>query len=342
LTSECVETGYDITRAQPQLFVAQDFSQLSDVLDQVANGLAFRQGGLGAVIRAIDSQELATIQLSSGIQLSGVLAQCGKLADAVTWLQFTDRTALYSHSVPLCWRGTPLEAADYRVTLGTFTSATNDWTPQSGTRLEGKITLRYDSGAQIDGRVVDMLFGQNGEVSALMLDQATVRVPDRPPCYETAPYPVVFGEVVRAYAGAAHPSYHSLPTSRRSLVPRPRTRSSTERQLLELYERALETWRAHGNDVIQSFDAIHDALNQHFPNEWLLRWNLLESLLKIGTQHALTGSGQALTTSLRRELEALEIRYAHKEPIATGLRSLLQHYPTVSIASESRVHRGVL
>ncbi|HEX2881579.1 MAG TPA: aromatic amino acid hydroxylase, partial [Polyangiaceae bacterium] len=210
LTSECIETGYDITRAQPQLFVARDFAQLSDVLDQVANRLAFRQGGLSAVVRAIDSQELATVQLSSGLQLSGVLAQCGTLADTVTWLQFADRTALYSHGMPVSWRGVPLESTDHRVPLGPFTSATNNWTPQSGTRLEGGVTLRYDSGAQIDGRVVDTLFGKDGEVSVLILDQATVRVPDRPPCYETAPYPVVFGEMVRAYAGAAHPSYRPI------------------------------------------------------------------------------------------------------------------------------------
>jgi phenylalanine-4-hydroxylase len=340
LTSECIETGYDITRAQPQLFVARDFTQLSDVLDQVANRLAFRQGGVGGVVRAIDSQELATMQLSSGLQLSGVLAQCGKLADAVTWLQFAGRTVLYTHGSPLSWRGVPLEATDFRVPLGPFTSATNDWTPQSGTRLEGGVNLRYEGGAQIDGRVVDTLFGKDGEVIALILDQAIVRVPDRPPCYETAPYPLVFGELVRTYAGAAHPSYHPILPLRQSLVPRPRTRSNAERQLLSLYERALESWRAQGGDVVDSFETIHDALNRHFPDEWLLRWNLLESLFKIGSGHALTSSGQALETTLRRELEALEIRYLHREPIATGLRSLLRHYPAASRAAEARAHGG--
>ncbi|HTM46813.1 MAG TPA: aromatic amino acid hydroxylase [Polyangiaceae bacterium] len=327
LTAECIDVGYDITRAQPQLFVAKDFAQLSDVLEQVANRLAFREGGLSAVVRAIDSRELATMQLSSGIQISGVLAQSGKRDEAVTWLQFAGRSALYLHSLPLSWRGAPLESMDHRVPLGPFTSATNDWEPQSGTRLEGNVTLRYDSGAQVSGRVLDTLFGADGEVLALILEQVIIRIPDRPPCYEAAPYPLVFGEIVRGYAGAAHPSYHDMVPARDALVPRPRARSDTERELLALYERALESWRAQGREVFASFDSIHRALNQHFPDEWLLRWNLLESLFKLGSQHALPSSGQQLATSLRRELEALEIRYLHKEPIATGLRSLLQHYP---------------
>jgi hypothetical protein len=279
------------------------------------------------------------VQLSSGIQLSGVLDQCGKLADAVTWLQFAGRTALYSHSVPLRWRDVALESTDYRVPLGSFT-ATHDWTPQSGTRLEGDVTFRYDSGAQVAGHALDTIFGRDGEVTAVILAQATVRVPDRPPYYDSEPYPLVFGEVVRGYAGAAHPSYHPILHAPHGLVPRPRTRSSAERQLLMLYERALESWRAQGSDVIRTFDEIHEALNRHFPDEWLLRWNLLESLLKIGSTNVLHSSGQSLAARVQRELEALEIRYRHKEPIATGLRSLLRHYPAAKAQGEGQAYGG--
>src|SRR5690606_11784046 len=35
LTPDCVETSYDITRAQPQLFVARDFEHLNEVLEAV-------------------------------------------------------------------------------------------------------------------------------------------------------------------------------------------------------------------------------------------------------------------------------------------------------------------
>jgi hypothetical protein len=63
------------------------------------------------------------------------------------------------------------------------------------------------------------------------------------------------------------------------------------------------------------FEKMHQTLEAHFPNEWLLRWNLLESLLKLGYQGK-------LVPQLEEELERLEIRFDHVEPIATGLSYL--------------------
>jgi hypothetical protein len=56
-------------------------------------------------------------------------------------------------------------------------------------------------------------------------------------------------------------------------------------------------------------------LSRDFPEDWLLRWNLLEATLKLNTT-------QPLVSSLVRELEALEIRFKHQEPIASGLSYL--------------------
>jgi phenylalanine-4-hydroxylase len=45
LTLACTTTAYDITRMQPQLFVARDFSHLNAVLDEFKNSLAWVRGG---------------------------------------------------------------------------------------------------------------------------------------------------------------------------------------------------------------------------------------------------------------------------------------------------------
>src|SRR6478736_9509148 len=52
-SAECVEQGYDITRTQPQLFVARDFEQLFSVLGEVDATLAHRQGGDAALVAAL-------------------------------------------------------------------------------------------------------------------------------------------------------------------------------------------------------------------------------------------------------------------------------------------------
>jgi hypothetical protein len=70
-----------------------------------------------------------------------------------------------------------------------------------------------------------------------------------------------------------------------------------------------------GADVVPRFEAIHAVLRERHPDEWLLRWNLLESLVKLGQVESL---GAALT----HDLELLELRFAHREPIATGLAYL--------------------
>jgi hypothetical protein len=99
-------------------------------------------------------------------------------------------------------------------------------------------------------------------------------------------------------------------------VPKPSDASAAQRQLRALYEHALEAWRSRtGSEVVTRFEQIANQLDAEAPGDWLLRFNLLESLVKLG-------EGDELADRLERELEQLEIRYAHKEPIATGLRYL--------------------
>jgi phenylalanine-4-hydroxylase len=45
LTVDCIETSYDITEKQPQLFVTPNFEHLHLVLEDLAKKLALRIGG---------------------------------------------------------------------------------------------------------------------------------------------------------------------------------------------------------------------------------------------------------------------------------------------------------
>ena len=60
---------------------------------------------------------------------------------------------------------------------------------------------------------------------------------------------------------------------------------------------------------------VHDALRQHYPKDWLLRWNLLESLVK----QNLRGD---LADALASELWTLEREFHGQQPIASGLKYL--------------------
>ena len=68
---KAAHTAFDITKPQPQLFVTPDFAFLSQVLEEFANTMALRKGGLIGLQKLIDSKELGTIELSTGLQVSG-------------------------------------------------------------------------------------------------------------------------------------------------------------------------------------------------------------------------------------------------------------------------------
>lgn len=73
LSVECVNYSYDITEPQPQLFVASDFNSLSQVLHQFSERMAFKKGGLYGLQAVQQARTVNTVELDSGLQLSGIL-----------------------------------------------------------------------------------------------------------------------------------------------------------------------------------------------------------------------------------------------------------------------------
>ena len=67
--------SFDITKPQPQLFVTPDFKYLNQVLDEFANQMALRRGGIEGITKAIESGNTATIEYSSGLQVSGTFTE---------------------------------------------------------------------------------------------------------------------------------------------------------------------------------------------------------------------------------------------------------------------------
>lgn len=63
--------SFDITKPQPQLFVTPNFEHLISVLDEFANQMAYRTGGLDGLMKAIESGNTATVEYISGLQVSG-------------------------------------------------------------------------------------------------------------------------------------------------------------------------------------------------------------------------------------------------------------------------------
>jgi phenylalanine-4-hydroxylase len=74
LDASCAEVAFDITRMQPQLFVARDFEQLFEVLEAFAGTLSYRRGGDHGLAEALRSRVVVHLEAPGGRALSGRVA----------------------------------------------------------------------------------------------------------------------------------------------------------------------------------------------------------------------------------------------------------------------------
>jgi phenylalanine-4-hydroxylase len=74
-TIDALKYSYDITKPQPQLFVTPTFQNLINVLEEFANTMSFRRGGAYGLTRAVESKNTCTAVYSSGLQVSGTIAE---------------------------------------------------------------------------------------------------------------------------------------------------------------------------------------------------------------------------------------------------------------------------
>lgn len=79
LSVACVDTEYDITTMQPQLFVARDFDHLFDVLDQFEATLAWKRGGDFGLQQALESRTVNHLVLSDGTEITGIVTRLDML-----------------------------------------------------------------------------------------------------------------------------------------------------------------------------------------------------------------------------------------------------------------------
>lgn len=147
LTIDCINYGYDITEQQPQLFVVKKFEDLQDVLDQLARTMAFRVGGIEALEKAVRSRTVNTVELDSGLQISGVLKSYRKATidgrEVPVYLSFDGPTQLSHVGRELEGQGTRHHAHGFGSPLG-----------RAVTKVDGQISeMRFESGVVVTGKL---------------------------------------------------------------------------------------------------------------------------------------------------------------------------------------------
>jgi phenylalanine-4-hydroxylase len=332
LDERCMDVAYDITRPQPQLFVASSFERLHGVLDLAARDLAINIGGETALRRAVRSRELASVRFSSGAWAIGVLAAVRPNPAQPAWLELAG-------PVGFAWDGV-LQPEHERlgrpqgtvVVIGALADggqlerASDRVLDLARERATGRHRFQFANGAEVTGTLEQVVRGDDGLLMRIELGGAELRLPGCAPRWLRRYVLLPAGDVITAHAGAVDARFHADTAFSGVLVPVPRRPRAPERRTIALYQRAEAVLRSGRGAMRDEFPRIFAALKHsesRAPREagdaanldWLLRWVLLEGLVTMGAD-------VRLARELRDELERLEVDLDHRQPIATGLRNL--------------------
>ena len=233
-TIEAAYQKFDITKPQPQLFVIPDFSHLSKVLEKLADQMSLRKGGIEGLKKLINSKQLGTIELSTGLQISGVFNNyISNPNDSIktAYLSTNSKTALSYRNKELIGHSINYHSTGFGSPIGKLKKsnlAIEDMSPSDLELfgiIEGKETsLEFESGVIVKGSIITGIRNVFGKILLISFKDCLVTFEDEilfQPSWGI--YDMAVGkEITSAYSGVADNSsfkiekrnYKSTPISK--------------------------------------------------------------------------------------------------------------------------------
>ena len=279
------EQSFDITKPQPQLFVTPDFAYLSEVLEEFANTMALRTGGLESIQKVIDSKSLATIELSTGLQISGVFTNVISNEGKASYIQTTGKTALSYREKELVGHGVDNHAEGFGSPIGRLKGinlAIEDMSPrdlQAYAIYEGEqITLEFEGDITVSGEIITGSRNLRGEIILISFKNCTVKHGEKilfQP--EWGIYDMAVGKkVVSAFSGPADANSFDLITHVPSSTTIKAKKTDERTELEHLYRKVRNIRENNKHD--ESLKNIFLELKANHPKDWLLPLELIEIL----------------------------------------------------------------
>ena len=281
---EAADVNFDITNTQPQLFVIPNFASLSFVLEKFANTMAIRTGGLEGLKKLIVSKKLGTIELSTGIQISGIFNNVLDVNNNPIYFQTNSPTALSVNGKELIGHGTEHHPSGFGSPVGKLEGiniAIENMSPKDlevyGI-VEGKKTcLNFEGGVKVEGTIVTGKRDLQGKIILITFKNCRVTH------FETVLFDPSWGvydmaignNICSAFAGATDSnSFEDVYTISETKTAKI-SYSAEEQQLHQLYEK-VRTYRTNCDSNFDSLGKIFKKVKSNYPSEWLLLLELYE------------------------------------------------------------------
>ena len=288
-TLETAKTAFDITKPQPQLFVTPNFAHLSQVLEDFANTMALRTGGLSGVQKLIESKALGSVELSTGVQISGHFHSIIQHKGEPVYIRTVGPTALAYREKELVGHGILEHQEGFGSPIGTL-KGINLAIENMGPRdlrayniFEGeKVALEFEGGVKVEGTIVTGTRNLQGKIILITFKDCTVThdgtllfLPN------WGYYHMAVGqEVVSAFNGPADLDSFDLIThelSETTIKPK----KSEETLRLEAYNQQIRDLRTGKNTTVSRHKVFQELQNEH-PMDWLLPVEIYELAKKNG------------------------------------------------------------
>ncbi len=328
-TLESAQTAFDITKPQPQLFVTPNFAHLSQVLEDFANTMALRTGGLSGVQKLIDSKALGSIELSTGIQISGQFNSLIEHNGEPVYMRTIGPTALSYREKELVGHGTEQHPEGYGSPIGKLKGinlAIEDMGPRDLMAykiFEGEqISLEFEGGVKIEGTIVTGTRNLQGKIILITFKDCTV-THDGTLLFlpSWGLYHMAVGQkVVSAFNGPADLNSFDLTTHELTETTIKKAPDQVRIQLEAYYQRVRDY--RDGINTFVSRSKLFEEIKAEFPEDWLLPIELYELAKK--------GQRENLADNIKVHLE--EVKKSRPEVghlIDDGLTLINQEFAKV-------------
>ncbi|WP_096186673.1 aromatic amino acid hydroxylase [Evansella halocellulosilytica] len=280
-----VNTGFDITKPQPQLFVCKDFDQLIEGVKQFAKEMAFMKGGTESLQKAVDSANIATVEYSSGLQVTGIVSgyKSNENGDPI-YLHMIGPTALAYQNRQLTGHGTETHKEGFGAPVGKLKEVptpledlSEDELNMLGIENGRECSLKFASGVKVNG-IVRNIVRNDGKNQLISFENCKVTCLDevlfQP---EWGMYDMAVGaSIPSVYAGAADgESYYSIDENELN----ENTHEAPEQtELDQLYQQIRDVREGNKENERAVILVVAEKLKEVYPNDWLLRLEIVELL----------------------------------------------------------------
>ena len=282
-TLEASKLEFDITKPQPQLFVTPDFAHLSLVLEEFANTMALRTGGLEGLTKLINSKNLGTIELSTGIQISGNFNKVIEHNGNPVYFYTSGKTALSYRDKELVGHSKNKYPNGFGSPTGKLKGinlAIEDMSPRDLRAYDiyekEKIVFEFEGGVVIKGEIITGTRNLQGKVILISLKNCTVTYNDevlfKP---EWGNYELAVGKkIISAFSGPADPLSFDLITHKPSSTTIKSEKTPERLELESLYQSVRHI--REGKSTKFSLQATFDLLKKYHQKDWLLPVEIYE------------------------------------------------------------------